>query len=71
MNIKKYTIIFEPYQDCWYIQCINLKEIDHNSCGTNSFRYHGYICHNELYNTIDEALKNIKSSKPIYIRDII
>lgn len=69
--MKKYIIIYEPKEDCYYINSVNTEKIDykHPYCGTHSFLYHGYICNDEIFDTIEEATKKLK--KQYKIKDII
>jgi hypothetical protein len=69
--MKKYIVIYEPKQDCYYINSVNINEIDRKNsyCGMHNFLYHGYICNNEIFDTIEEATKKIK--KQYKIKDII
>jgi hypothetical protein len=71
--MKKYIQIYKPMGDYFIINSIDTEKIDYNHpyCEGKgkSFYYKGYICHDELFDTIEEAIKNI--SKNIEIRDII
>lgn len=69
--MKKYIVIYEPKEDCYYINNIDTKNINykHPFCGKNSFFYNGYICNDEIFDTIEEATKKLK--KQYKIKDII
>lgn len=69
-NIKYMPIFKDGY---YFIQTIDTNKVDfkHKYCGTTSFYYKGFICNSKLYDTIDQAIKSLKTSRQILIQDII